>query len=770
MANRKISDLTALTAPATGDLLPIVDISEAAAADKNKKITYGELLSSAPAGSAAAPSFSFDGDPNSGLYSAGADQVAISTNSSQRLVVDASGKVGVGISPSALMHVSSSYATPSTGGISANTRLIVSNNNAVSSEANISLLYRSNAKGRLNFGNQLVEDVAYIEGGVNYLAFGAGLGSVSADERLRITSAGLVGVGTSSPGQLLEIRAAASGGAPATSGTTQNGLLRISQTSVGQSLDIGTNADSYSWLQATNRTDLSVKYPLAINPNGGNVGIGTSTPGTKLEVAGSAAFRTDADVRLTIGSSGSIGSNNSNFIRAATDQVIYNAATSSGRHSWELAGSEKARIDSSGRLGIGTSSPSYLLDANGEARIATRLRIDGPSSGDKLKLTGITTGLIYSEISNTGNTTIFGNEQSTGGGLCSGGLAYATVVNAQAARPLQLATSNTARLTIDSSGRVGIGTTSPGYPLHIKVDQAATTNIAVENTSSGSGAYAQFRVAGNSGIGYFGYAGSGSGGTNLFEADYVYLVSENNASGLNLGAASGPLRFFSQNSERGRFDASGRLLVGTSTSSATVTAVFSGNSAGADSAAGEFAAIEVQADAAPGASDYPGRLVFSVTRDGQASPTERLRIGNAGVVQVYDSSSNGFNVRTESPSGTGANLFAGYYSATSTTTGTNCFVVYANGNVQNTNNSYGALSDLKLKENIVDANSQWDDLKALQVRNYNFKEGQTHTQIGLVAQEVELVSPGSSANHLTATMKATTLAPSPRASTIRCST
>jgi hypothetical protein len=89
MANRKISDLTALTAPATGDLLPIVDISEAAAADKNKKITYGELLSSAPAGSAAAPSFSFDGDPNSGLYSAGADQVAISTNGTGRLFVDA---------------------------------------------------------------------------------------------------------------------------------------------------------------------------------------------------------------------------------------------------------------------------------------------------------------------------------------------------------------------------------------------------------------------------------------------------------------------------------------------------------------------------------------------------------------------------------------------------------------------------------------------------------------------------------------------------------
>ena len=73
------------------------------------------------------------------------------------------------------------------------------------------------------------------------------------------------------------------------------------------------------------------------------------------------------------------------------------------------------------------------------------------------------------------------------------------------------------------------------------------------------------------------------------------------------------------------------------------------------------------------------------------------------------------------------------------------FRVANNGNVTNTNNSYGAISDIKLKENIVDANSQWDDLKALQVRHYNFKPEtgySNHTQIGLVAQEAELVSPG----------------------------
>ena len=77
--------------------------------------------------------------------------------------------------------------------------------------------------------------------------------------------------------------------------------------------------------------------------------------------------------------------------------------------------------------------------------------------------------------------------------------------------------------------------------------------------------------------------------------------------------------------------------------------------------------------------------------------------------------------------------------------GTLSFRVYTNGNVQNTNNSYSSISDAKLKENIVDASSQWDDIKAIQVRNYNFKEDtghQTHTQIGVVAQELETVSPG----------------------------
>lgn len=70
------------------------------------------------------------------------------------------------------------------------------------------------------------------------------------------------------------------------------------------------------------------------------------------------------------------------------------------------------------------------------------------------------------------------------------------------------------------------------------------------------------------------------------------------------------------------------------------------------------------------------------------------------------------------------------------------FRVLVSGNVQNANNSYGALSDMRLKENIADAGPQLDDLLALQVRHFNLRQGEKHKQVGLIAQEVQQVKPG----------------------------
>jgi hypothetical protein len=72
------------------------------------------------------------------------------------------------------------------------------------------------------------------------------------------------------------------------------------------------------------------------------------------------------------------------------------------------------------------------------------------------------------------------------------------------------------------------------------------------------------------------------------------------------------------------------------------------------------------------------------------------------------------------------------------------FVVYSDGDVQNHDNSYSGISDEKLKEQIKDASSQWDDVKALRIRKYKMKEeiankGDSDNlwKLGVVAQEVE---------------------------------
>ncbi len=82
MADRKISDLSALTQPATGDLLPVVDVSEAANVDKNKSITFGTLFRTLPDGTVGAPAVGFLSDAGtSGIYRTAANEVAFSNNS-----------------------------------------------------------------------------------------------------------------------------------------------------------------------------------------------------------------------------------------------------------------------------------------------------------------------------------------------------------------------------------------------------------------------------------------------------------------------------------------------------------------------------------------------------------------------------------------------------------------------------------------------------------------------------------------------------------------
>jgi len=73
-------------------------------------------------------------------------------------------------------------------------------------------------------------------------------------------------------------------------------------------------------------------------------------------------------------------------------------------------------------------------------------------------------------------------------------------------------------------------------------------------------------------------------------------------------------------------------------------------------------------------------------------------------------------------------------------TSANRMIVKSNGDIVNTNNSYGALSDVRLKENIEDARSYWDDFAELKYHTYNLKIGSPR-MIGLIAQELSGVFP-----------------------------
>jgi hypothetical protein len=340
---------------------------------------------------------------------------------------------------------------------------------------------------------------------------------------------------------------------------------------------------------------------------------------------------------------------------------------------------------------------------------------------------------------------------------------------------LAITTAGTNRLHITSAGLVGIGNTGPDAKLHITGGASFTggeANLAVTSSTTASVPATISSLNSDATLQIFA-GGLGSGGSRGGQIDLKGGAAATDAGTILFRTGTGTGG--TSQTEKARLDASGRLLVGiSSTSSSLPRLIVSGGADGGTtpailvantgatptdgtalgvydfSAANHSAAARIIARRDGGTwtagSSQPTRLEFSTTADSASSPTERMRITSGGQTKAFSSSDYTFLAYSvKGANATTDRLFAGIHSATGVNDGTLSFQVWTNGNVQNTNNSYGAISDIKLKENIVDANSQWDDLKALQVRNYNFKDETnygTHTQIGLVAQEVELVSPG----------------------------
>ena len=432
---------------------------------------------------------------------------------------------------------------------------------------------------------------------------------------------------------------------------------------------------------------------------------------------------------------------------------------------------ERMRIDNAGRVGIGTSS------INGNAKVHI-CQDSTPTGGDiNLNAAGLVvdnsagnTGLTFKTPNTAISRVCFGDPEDNNVGQ----IHYSHSNNA-----LAITTAGEERMRIDSSGRLLIGTDTArslnGDTQLLQVeddDGSGTGRIAIgtnnNDNSTGAGIYL-FRSRG----------GTLGSNTIVQDGDDLGSIYFHGADGTDADSRAAQIRCEvdgtpgtndmpgrlvlsttadggSSPTERMRIDSSGRIGIGNSSPSSTVNiggdaittvvptvCIFPSSGSGSVTIRGGEPTLSF--DQTGGNNnriiyDDSSDLIFqNGTLD---SVTERVRFFDTGQAHHF-SSTNCLVAATSQGAGTTTWLFRGIRSRTTNTSGgSTVFYVYSNGNVQNTNNSYGSISDAKLKENIVDATSQWEDLKALQIRKYNFIEGETHTQLGVIAQEVETVSPG----------------------------
>jgi hypothetical protein len=171
-------------------------------------------------------------------------------------------------------------------------------------------------------------------------------------------TSGNVGIGTTAPKQKLTIVGnynAIDQGAP-TNGQNSTAILRLQSSAYGpgEVLDFGMNIKSYGWIQPQDYNDPNAFYNLILNAKGGNIGIGTVNPTSKLEsvntIAGITSFK-------------SMGINGYLLIDNVGSGENYYSANKF--QEFQINGVPKMRINSDGNVGIGTTSPTNKLDVNG---------------------------------------------------------------------------------------------------------------------------------------------------------------------------------------------------------------------------------------------------------------------------------------------------------------------------------------------------------------------------------------------------------------------